>query len=129
MPARHTTPSANWRDWYSYELHRKRARFQLANQPWCEFCLKKEIVRAARIADHVIPVQGSWHRFRTGRLQSLCQECHSRDKRLLERYGCDPTIDISGFPRDPEHPVNANTRATTPAPDPKPTLDIADLIG
>jgi hypothetical protein len=47
---------------------------------------------------------------------------------LIERYGFDPRVDVNGFPIDPLHPVNTNTRATAPAPDPAP-IDIADLIG
>jgi hypothetical protein len=123
MPARRTIQSTDPRDWYQLQFHRRRAKFQLAQQPFCELCLKKGIARAANIADHLVPHAGNWECFRLGRLQSLCQECHSRDKALIERHGYDPRIDKTGFPTDRNHPVYGNEPKQ-----PAPAIDIADLI-
>jgi hypothetical protein len=124
MPARRTIQSENPRDWYTLQYHRRRAKFQLAQQPFCEFCLRKGIARAANIADHLVPHAGNWESFRLGKLQSLCQECHSRDKALIERHGCDPRVGETGFPIDRNHPAYGSK-----AEPQQQSFDVADLIG
>ena len=98
MSARRSQPDADPRRWYAYESHRKRRAHQLMVQPLCEICLQNGIATVATVADHIEPVAGSWMRFRTGRLQSLCTHCHGSTKRLLERDGYVREVGVDGWP-------------------------------
>jgi predicted CXXCH cytochrome family protein len=64
------------------------------------------VVRVATICDHVEPHAGDWNMFLTGKLQSLCFECHNSEKRLIERRGYSKAIGEDGWPSDPAHPAN-----------------------
>jgi 5-methylcytosine-specific restriction enzyme A len=111
--------SLPWRDWYSLQRWRKRARHQLRTEPLCAACLKQKRVTPATIADHDPPHKGDWNAFRLGPLQSLCADCHAgkwaEDKR---GYRCD--VGDDGLPIDPNHPFN---RGRAP---PQPLLGYAD---
>ena len=71
-PRYHTT---RWR--------RKRAH-QLTVEPCCRLCRALGIVKAATVADHVIPHRGDETLFWQGELQSLCATCHSSHKQSVE---------------------------------------------
>jgi 5-methylcytosine-specific restriction enzyme A len=95
-----------WRQWYGSNRWRKLRRAQLRAHPLCALCLGRGIVRAAVVVDHIIPHRGNWNEFLTGKLQSLCVECHNGTK---ERgYALD--VGIDGWPIDPRHPANRNGR-------------------
>ena len=84
--AGHRRP-APWTDhprtWYTLERWRRLRRHQLNKQPVCERCLERGLVRVATVADH-IEDHRNWNEFLTGKLRSLCRECHEiRHGRLL----------------------------------------------
>ena len=95
-----------WRSWYGSMRWKKRRRVQLESHPLCALCLQRGHVTAATVADHVVPHQGNWNEFLTGRLQRLCVDCHNGTK---ERgYALD--VGIDGWPLDPRHPCYRNGR-------------------
>jgi len=62
---------------------------------------RRGIVTLATIADHIEPHKGDWNRFLTGPLQSLCDSCHSGDKRRVEHgKKPKPIIGEDGWPTD-----------------------------
>lgn len=107
MPTLAANPeqSLPWRDWYSLQRWRRRAKYQLQTHPLCASCLKAARVTAATIADHNPPHQGVWNAFRLGPLQSLCRDCHS-GKWAEDRRGYRCDVDDDGYPMDPNHPFN-----------------------
>ena len=109
MPARAADPAQtlHWRDWYSLQRWRRRAKHQLRSEPLCRTCLAASQVTPATIADHIEPHRGDWNAFRLGALQSLCAVCHERKHgRLGFTEGASRAVDESGFPVDPRHPFN-----------------------
>lgn len=81
-------------------------RMQLRRHPLCRFCLERRgKLEPAVVADHVVPHRGNMNRFWTGMLQSLCEECHNRTKRL-EEISAWKEIGKDGWPVDPSHPAN-----------------------
>ncbi len=105
-----------WRDWYSLQRWRKRAKHQLRLEPLCRICLEHGHVVAATIADHIEPHNGDWNRFLLGALQSLCRDCHAR-KWATDAKGGKPEIGyrrdigVDGWPIDPRHPANRGRSA------------------
>ncbi|MCP3475530.1 HNH endonuclease [Bradyrhizobium sp. CCGUVB1N3] len=88
----------------------RRRKLQLQAHPLCKFCLDRGLVAIATVADHVEPHKGDWNKFALGELQSLCKACHDRTKRVIELRGYGLDIDDDGFPTDPNHPFNKNSR-------------------
>jgi hypothetical protein len=70
-----------------YRLARWRAlrAVQLEGEPTCRFCSLAGIETAATVCDHVHPHRGNVEAFWSGPFQSLCTECHNRDKQRMER--------------------------------------------
>lgn len=68
---------------YARWLHLRRA--QLRAEPSCRFCALAGIETPATVCDHVHPHRGSVEAFWSGPFQSLCTECHNRDKQRMER--------------------------------------------
>jgi hypothetical protein len=66
------------------------------------------MVVPAEVADHVVPHKGNVRAFFYGKLQSLCNECHSGLKRKEEQTGYRTEIGIDGYPIDERHPFNAS---------------------
>lgn len=88
MPARRIAPwQSDPRTWYQLERWRRLRRLQLSHNPLCALCLESGEVRPATVADHVVPHNGNWNQFLTGRLQSLCEQCHNSDKRYRDLHG------------------------------------------
>src|SRR5215510_12724232 len=81
-------------------------RLQLMREPLCRFCLERGFVTAANVVDHVTPHKGNWTAFVTGKLQSLCEQCHKSVKRQIELRGYRSDIGIDGLPTDPNQPFN-----------------------
>jgi len=106
MPGSTLPNNRPWRQWYQLEVWRRRRRLQLQQEPLCAICLRQGITRVATIADHLARHGGDWNQFRLGPLQSLCESCHNREKRGIERRGFDLRIDADGWPTDPNHPAN-----------------------
>jgi hypothetical protein len=78
MPPRNLAPaqSLTWRDWYSLQSWRRRAKHQLMIAPLCALCEEQGRITAATIADHHPPHKGDYNAFRLGPLRSLCRDCH-----------------------------------------------------
>jgi 5-methylcytosine-specific restriction protein A len=93
-----------WRDWYQLERWRKKSRVQLGTEPLCCMCLQRGLVVLASVADHVIEHHGDERVFWTGKLQSLCSNCHNSSKRIETSHGYLPGTDVNGEPTDPRHP-------------------------
>jgi 5-methylcytosine-specific restriction endonuclease McrA len=107
MPRRAADPAATMasRDWYSLQRWRRRARHQLASEPLCKLCLDAGRVVPASVADHVEPHRGIWNEFRTGKLQSLCRDCHAAKwstdmKNLPAKPSRVRDVDADGWPLD-----------------------------
>ena len=101
MPKRKAIPfDGDPRTWYQLERWRKQRRAQLRIEPLCAFCLKRGRAVPATVADHVTPHDGDPVAFLCGQLQSLCKDCHDRDKRFFDLNGYElrPTIGVDGWP-------------------------------
>jgi 5-methylcytosine-specific restriction endonuclease McrA len=101
---------ANPRDWYGLGRWKTRAHFQLRQHPLCRYCLDKNVVTIAVIADHVVPHRGDWNAFWLGALQSLCKTCHESGKKYAENRGFRSDIGADGWPVDPKHPTYGHNR-------------------
>jgi 5-methylcytosine-specific restriction protein A len=102
-------PTKSKRDGLSYLYDTARwqrlRRYQLQTHPLCAFCLQQGEVEPATIVDHIEPHRDDINRFWTGRLQSLCAQCHNRTKQQIERKGFYNDVGLDGWPLDPRHPV------------------------
>ena len=83
---------------------RKRAKHQLAVEPFCRMCAEDGVSVAATVADHVEPVGDDMRKFYYGPLQSLCKPHHDAAKKRDERRGFSTRIGVDGMPTDPNHP-------------------------
>jgi len=92
-----------WREWYQFEVWRRRRRAHLKKEPLCCYCLEIGIVTPATIADHILSHRGDWNKFLLGELQSLCEQHHNAKSRT-EKLGYDIAIGADGYPLDPKHP-------------------------
>jgi 5-methylcytosine-specific restriction endonuclease McrA len=95
-----------WQHFYGTALWQRRRKLQLLEHPLCKFCAERGVVRAASVADHVIPHKGDYNLFALGELQSLCAPCHNSSKRYVELRGHGIDVDADGWPTDPKHPAN-----------------------
>jgi 5-methylcytosine-specific restriction enzyme A len=107
--AHHDT--GRWHHLYNTKRWKVRRAVQLAEHPFCELCPKEGLQNLATVADHVEPHDGDINAFHLGALQSLCTECHNRDKKRLELRGYGTVIDSHGWPTDPRHPSNKRRHA------------------
>mgnify|MGYP003425357275 FL=1 len=85
--------------------HGRRAR-QLEAEPLCAFCLLRDIIRAATVADHITPHRGDDVLFWDGPLQSLCKRCHDKTKQREEARGHTNELGPDGWPTDARHKAN-----------------------
>jgi 5-methylcytosine-specific restriction endonuclease McrA len=83
----------------------RRRRLQLRLEPLCRMCAQQGRVTAAEVADHIEPHRYDINKFILGKLQSLCQGCHSKIKQQREVNGFSCEIGADGFPTDAAHPV------------------------
>lgn len=70
--------------WYADRRWRAKRAAQLRREPLCRFCKDNGFIVAATIADHIEPHKGDRVKFWKGELQSLCGQCHSSTKQLIE---------------------------------------------
>jgi 5-methylcytosine-specific restriction protein A len=103
------TPERPWLGWYVLKRWLIRREQQLFKHPTCEMCEAKGLVVAAQVADHIQAHRGDYKLFWFGKLQSLCMDCHNRDKQQLETKGYTTDIGADGWPVDPRHPSNRKT--------------------
>lgn len=77
---------------------------QLQREPLCCMCKQRDQVKAATVADHVIPHKGDERLFfDENNLQSLCDDDHTITKARQEHRGHLQGCDASGLPLDPNH--------------------------
>lgn len=63
-----------------------------ASHPLCAACAAKGIIKAAQVADHIIPypVCGVEGFFNESNLQALCEDCNNikgqRDKKIINKW-------------------------------------------
>jgi len=96
-----------WREWYQFEIWRRRRRAHLRREPLCRTCLAQGLVTPATVADHIDPHKGDWNKFLTSELQSLCALHHST-KHGFEWRDYQKDIGPDGYPLDPKHPRYAH---------------------
>jgi 5-methylcytosine-specific restriction enzyme A len=107
MHARNLAPAQtlHWRQWYSLQSWRTRAKHQLRLDPLCALCREAGRLVPAAIADHHPPHKGDYNKFRLGPLRSLCRDCH-QGVRAIDKRGYSHAIDDNGYPTDNAHPFN-----------------------
>ena len=68
MPARLADPAQSrpWRQWYSLQRSRKRAKHQLTIEPLCALCLERNQLTPGTVADHHPAHKGDWNAFQLG---------------------------------------------------------------
>jgi hypothetical protein len=88
------------RKWYRHRKWKRIRRRQLDREPFCAVCWEQlHVVVLAVIVDHIIPHEGDWTRFITGKLRSLCFQHHE------ERHGRRPQwTDLDGSLLPPGSP-------------------------
>jgi 5-methylcytosine-specific restriction enzyme A len=99
--------SQPWRAFYKTPDWQRLREDQLSKHPLCHHCLAKGQTSDAKVVHHVIPHEGDWQLFITGELQSLCKRCHDREAQQVEKRGYSTEIGLDGWPKSPDHPMNA----------------------
>jgi 5-methylcytosine-specific restriction protein A len=97
---------APWTKWYKHRRWKRMRLAQLAIEPLCAICKAKGKVEPATIVDHVEKHFGDIDKFWTGKLQSVCRQCHEVRKKFIESRGYDRVVGADGWPLDPKHPAN-----------------------
>lgn len=88
-----------WRGWYSLARWRHMRTRQLSLHPLCTFCLARDIVEPATVADHVTRHNGDPELFwDPDNLQSLCKYCHDSTKKRMELGQHVVQFDANGWP-------------------------------
>jgi 5-methylcytosine-specific restriction endonuclease McrA len=105
MSRKRRIPPSSRQAWYGAQSWRNRSKHQRRVEPLCKFCLARGIITPAVVADHVEPHCGDFNKFKLGALQSLCKQCHYREKRIIERRGYSLDTDVDGYPLDRNHPA------------------------
>jgi len=100
-----------YRAWYKTKAWRWARSLQLSKQPLCERHLARGETVAATTVNHRTPHRGNWQLFiDPDNLQSVCKPCHDGEIQSEERLGYAKTIGLDGWPTDPLHPANRDTR-------------------
>ena len=96
--ARRAQFKAPWANLYKLAGWRTLRRDQLRSEPLCSMCAKLGIVRAATVADHIIPHRGNVKLFfDRSNLTSLCKPHHDGPKQSWEKRGT-PEVGADGWP-------------------------------
>ena len=101
--------TCQWLPFYKHRRWQRLRKLQLAHEPLCRMCAEDGIATVATVVDHVVPHEGDWNLFVTGKLQSLCDLHHNRAKRYEDLHGHSPQIGYDGWPIDRRHPVFKTT--------------------
>lgn len=93
---------SKYANWYAHRRWRELRKQQLQREPLCQYCKARGLLVQAQVVDHVQPHRGDEHKFWFGKLQSLCNTCHSSAKQSEDRgkplRGCDVNgIPLSGW--------------------------------
>lgn len=79
---------------------------KLRRDPLCEYCPPNRR-KAATEVDHFKAIEDGGATFDWNNLRSSCKSCHSQKTSRGETlHGCE----VTGFPRDPRHTWNQETR-------------------
>jgi hypothetical protein len=62
------------------------------------------------VCNHVVPHRGDVGKFWKGPFEGVCATCHDTAIQLEELDGFSRTIGADGWPTDPRHPVNQESR-------------------
>jgi 5-methylcytosine-specific restriction endonuclease McrA len=101
---------SQWLAFYKTRRWQRLRTLQLKKEPLCKMCLEDGFVIPASVVDHVVPHNGDWNLFVTGKLQSLCDAHHNSTKKQEELNGYSPQIGEDGWPVDKRHPVYQGQR-------------------
>jgi 5-methylcytosine-specific restriction endonuclease McrA len=95
------SPSATaWHRLYSTAKWKRLREHQLNTEPLCRFCLDRDVVEVATVADHIKPHKGVESLFYDAEnLQSLCKACHDSTKQRMELGQDVVTFSADGWPR------------------------------
>lgn len=83
---------------------------QLKKEPLCEPCKRRGRIVSATVVHHVEPHKGDYSKFTTGKLASVCADCHNGPLQSQEARKISYSKEIdpkTGQPTDPRHPFNA----------------------
>jgi 5-methylcytosine-specific restriction protein A len=105
--ANQMTARERYHHYYNTKMWRQLREVILAEQPLCQECLKRDVVRSATVVHHLQPHLGNWELFKDpNNLQSVCSPCHDGEIRQVEQHGYSDRIGADGWPVDPAHPAN-----------------------
>jgi 5-methylcytosine-specific restriction endonuclease McrA len=105
------------------EWYRRLRPQHLAIEPLCRSCLRRGFTndgsltsagarqvnprRRFMVVDHIVPFRGDWDVFTDrANLQTLCPDCHDRNKQREDVRGYSEERGPDGWPVDPLHPSN-----------------------
>lgn len=107
-------PRPQWRKLYGTARWVKLRAAHLAEHPLCAWCQEQGVVRAAEVVDHSIAHKGNESIFFDPTvLLALCKPHHDGAAQARDKNGRVRGCDVNGFPRDPNHPWNRETRGRT----------------
>jgi len=96
----HRVQSVTWQRLYGTAQWRRLRERQLSIEPLCRFCIEREDVVVATVADHIQPHKGNETLFfDPANLQSLCTSCHNSAKQRMELGQTVVTFGADGWPR------------------------------
>lgn len=75
------------KEFYNSWPWRKLRRKQLDKFPLCKHCYDKDIITAATVADHIVPINLGGESLNEDNLQSLCESCHNKKSASEARKG------------------------------------------
>lgn len=88
-----------WQHLYDTALWRKLRERQLAIEPLCQFCKRREDIVIADVVDHIRPHKGDIGLFGDpDNLQSLCRQCHDSVKKRMEMGQTVVSFGSDGWP-------------------------------
>lgn len=65
-------------EFYQSQAWRRVRHGYLAEHPLCAECARHGRVTAARVVDHIVPINEGGERFDHNNLQGLCDNCHNQ---------------------------------------------------
>jgi 5-methylcytosine-specific restriction enzyme A len=75
-----------WKPLYNTAQWKHLRLSQLSIEPLCRFCDERGKIEPANVVDHIIAHKGKQSLFfNPNNLQSLCKQCHDKDKAVIER--------------------------------------------
>jgi 5-methylcytosine-specific restriction protein A len=69
---------------YRWQLIRKHHR---SEEPFCRECKAQGVIQVAECVDHIVPIREGGSPYDPANLQSLCQPCHNKKRRMEKPAG------------------------------------------